>query len=153
RYLPLYVPLNARHTQLALGLLDRSQAHEQAVVDSIRRPPDGVLNYPLTPLTCQPRGPLLNVLYIVIDAMRADALTPTIAPRMSAFAEGAVRFDQHYSGGNASRPGVFSLFYGLPPSYWDAFADAVRPPIVMEMFRRHDYELGAFVSSPVYLAI
>jgi membrane-anchored protein YejM (alkaline phosphatase superfamily) len=86
RYLPLYYPLNARHTQLKLGLLDRSQAHEQAVVSSLRRPPDGVLNYPLAPLTCAPRVPLLNVLYVVIDAMRADALTPELAPRMAKFA-------------------------------------------------------------------
>jgi membrane-anchored protein YejM (alkaline phosphatase superfamily) len=150
RYLPLYYPLNARHTQLKLGLLDRSQAHEQAVVSSLRRPPDGVLNYPLAPLTCAPRVPLLNVLYVVIDAMRADALTPEMAPRMAEFAKGAVRFDRHYSGGNATRPGVFSLFYGLPAPYWDAFADAVRPPIVMEMFRLRDYQLGAFVSASVY---
>ena len=150
RYLPLYYPLNARHTQLKLGLLDRSQAHEQAVVSSLRRPPDGVLNYPLAPLACAPRAPLLNVLYVVIDAMRADALTPEVAPRMAEFARGAVRFDRHYSGGNATRPGMFSLFYGLPAPYWDAFADAVRPPILMEMFRLHDYQLGAFVSAAVY---
>ena len=153
RYLPLYYPLNARHIQLRLGLLDRSQAHEQAVVSSLGRPPDGVLNYPLAPLACAPRAPLLNVLFVVIDAMRADALTPEVAPRLAEFARGAVRFDRHYSGGNASRPGVFSLFYGLPAPYWDAFADAVRPPVVMEMFRQHDYQLGAFVSSAVYTGI
>ena len=150
RYLPLYYPLNAGHTQLKLGLLDRSQAHEQAVVSSLRRPPDGVLNYPLAPLACAPRAPLFNVLYVVIDGMRADALTPEVAPRMAEFARGAIRFDRHYSGGNATRPGMFSLFYGLPAPYWDAFADAVRPPIVMEMFRQRDYELGAFVSAAVY---
>ena len=150
RYLPLYYPLNAGDTQLKLGLLDRSQAHEQAVVSSLRRPPDAVLNYPLAPLACEPRAPLFNVLYVVIDGMRADALTPEVAPRMAEFATGAIRFDRHYSGGNATRPGVFSLFYGLPAPYWDAFADAVRPPIVMEMFRQRDYALGAVVSAAVY---
>jgi uncharacterized protein len=153
RYLPLYYPLNARKFQLKVGLLDRSQAYEEAVVSSLRRPSDGVLNYPLAPLTCAPRPPTLNVLYVVVDAMRADALTPQVAPRMSEFARGAVQFDRHYSGGNASRPGMFSLFYGLPAPYWDAFADAVRPPVVMEMFRSRGYQLGAFVSSAVYTGI
>jgi uncharacterized protein len=153
RYLPLYYPLNARQFQLRVGLLDRSQAHEEAVAGSLRRPPDGVLNYPLAPLRCESRAPALNVLFVVIDAMRADALTPLVAPRMAEFARDAVQFDRHYSGGNASRPGMFSFFYGLPGPYWDAFADAVRPPVVMEMLRLRGYQLGAFVSAPVYLAI
>ena len=84
--------------------------------------------------------------------MRADALTPEIAPRLSEFARGAIRFDRHYSGGNASRAGMFSLFYGLPATYWDAFANAVRPPVVMDMFRPTDYQLGAFVSAALYTA-
>ena len=63
-----------------------------------------------------------NVLVIVIDAMRADVLEPATAPRMSEFARGATRFASHYSGGNASRAGMFSIFYGVPATYWDAFA-------------------------------
>lgn len=153
RYLPLYYPLNARQFQLRYGLLDRSVAHEVSVVNALGRPPDGVLNYPLAPLRCAPRAPLPNVLFVVIDAMRADALTPEVAPRLSELSRSAVRFDRHYSGGNASRPGLFSLFYGLPGPYWDAFADAVRPPVVMEMFRGNGYQLGAFVSSAVYTAV
>jgi membrane-anchored protein YejM (alkaline phosphatase superfamily) len=153
RYLPLYYPLNARQFQLNYGLLDRSVAHEAAVVSALGRPPDGVLNYPLAPLRCEPRPPMLNDLFDVIDAMRADALTPEVAPRLSELARDAVQFDRHYSGGNASRAGMFSLFYGLPAPYWDAFADAVRPPAVMEMFRLNGYQLGAFVSATVYTAI
>ena len=82
--------------------------------------------------------------------MRADALTPAAAPRLSEFARDAIRFDGHYSGGNSSRAGMFSLFYGLPATYWEAFADFARPPVVMDLFRQHDYQLGLFASSPVY---
>jgi len=153
RFLPLFYPLNARHIALRLDLLDdRSYADEDAVISSLQWPPDGVLEYPLAPLTCAPRKPALNVLYVVIDGMRADALTREVTPRMAEFAAGAVQFDQHYSGGNSSRPGMFSLFYSLPAPYWNAFANAVRPPVMMEMFRKHDYQLGPFVSAPVYKA-
>src|SRR4029453_15221786 len=103
RFLPLFYPLNARRIALKLDLLDdRSYADKDAVISS---PPDGVLEYPLAPLTCEPRKPALNVLYVVIDGMRADALTREVTPRMAEFAAGAVQFDQHYSGGNSSRPG------------------------------------------------
>jgi membrane-anchored protein YejM (alkaline phosphatase superfamily) len=96
---------------------------------------------------------MLNVLLVVIDAMRADALRPEVAPRMDEFAQTAIRFDEHYSGGNSSRAGLFSLFYGLPATYWDAFATFARPPVLMDLFRQYGYQFGLFASSPVYLSV
>ena len=71
---------------------------------------------------------------------------------VAAFPPGAIRFNEHYSGWNSSRAGMFSLFYGLPATYFDAFADIARPPVVMDLFRQYDYQLGLFASSPVYRA-
>ena len=45
---------------------------------------------------------------------------------------------------------MFSLFYSLPATYWDAFANVARPPVLMDLFRQYDYQLGLFASSPVY---
>jgi membrane-anchored protein YejM (alkaline phosphatase superfamily) len=139
--------------QTRLGLLDRAQAREHGLVTALGRPPDGVLNYPQAPLRCGPDSPTLNVLLVVIDAMRADALTPVGAPRLAEFARGAIRFDRHYSGGTVSRGGMFSLFYGLPATYWDAFAGLARPPVLMDLFRQNGYQLGLFVATPVYRAV
>ena len=150
RYLPLYFPYRDAGNLWKLGLLDRNQAREQGLVAALARPPDGVLNYPRAPLRCESHPPTLNVLLVVIDAMRADALTPEVAPRLNELTRGAIRFDRHYSGGNSSRAGMFSLFYGLPATYWDAFADFARPPVLMDMFRQNRYQLGLFSSSPVY---
>lgn len=150
RYLPLYYPLRDTRLQMRLGLIDRARARERGVVAALGRTPAGELKYPLNPLRCEARAPMPSVLLVVIDGMRADALTPEAAPRMSEFARGAVRFDQHYSGGNSSRAGMFSLFYGLPATYWDAFAAFARPPLLMDLFRQHNYQLGLFASSPVY---
>jgi membrane-anchored protein YejM (alkaline phosphatase superfamily) len=150
RYLPLYFPYRDAGQLARLGLLDRNQAREQGLVAALRRPPDGVLNYPLAPLRCEPRLPRLNVLLVVIDAMRADALRPGVAPRMDALAQDAIRFDAHYSGGNSSRAGMFSLFYGLPATYWDTFADFARPPVLMDLFRQYGYQFGLFASAPLY---
>jgi membrane-anchored protein YejM (alkaline phosphatase superfamily) len=150
RYLPLYYPLEVTKLQVRLGLIDRERARERGVGIHLDLAPAGELNYPLAPLRCEPRSPMPNVLLVVVDAMRADALTVEAAPRISEFARRGIRFEQHYSGGNASRAGMFSLFYGLPATYWDAFADLARPPLLMDLFRQHGYQLGLFVSSPVY---
>ena len=95
---------------------------------------------------------MLNVVLVVIDAMRADALTPAVAPNTFDLAQDAIRFDGNFSGGNSSRAGMFSLFYGLPGTYWDAFASLTRPPLVMDLFQRYGYQLGLFSSVPVYRA-
>jgi uncharacterized protein len=150
RYLPQFYQLVDTRLLMKAGLVERNQAREQGVVAALRRPPDRLLNYPLARLRCEPKPPLLNVLLIVIDAMRADALSGLAAPRLTDFASGAVRFDAHYSGGNSSRAGMFSLFYGLPATYWDAFADFTRTPTLMDLFREFDYQLGVFASSPLY---
>ena len=150
RYLPLYFPLKDSRKLARLGLVDQARARERNLVAALGRPPGGELHYPRSPLRCEPKPPRLNVLLIVVDAMRADSLAPTIAPRMAEFAQGAMRFDSHASGGNSSRAGMFSLFYSLPASYWDAFADDHRPPVLMDLLRQHGYQLGLFASSPVY---
>ena len=149
RYLPLYFPLKDSALLIRLGLVDRTQARERGVVAALGRPPKGVLNYPLAPLRCEPRRPMLNVLLVVVDAMRADALRPGVAPRMESLAQDAIRFDAHYSGGNSSRAGMFSLFYGIPATYWDTFADFAQPPVLMDLFREHGYQLGLFASAPL----
>src|SRR5262249_33677792 len=95
RYLPLYYPLRDTGLLARLGLIDRAAARERGVGGALERPATGQLNYPLAPMRCAARTPDLNVLLIVIDAMRADALRPEAAPRLSAFARDALDFDQH----------------------------------------------------------
>jgi membrane-anchored protein YejM (alkaline phosphatase superfamily) len=146
RYLPLYFPLQEPRRLTKL----RAPGGGHRLVPALGRLPEGELRYPLAPLRCEPHQPLLNVLLVVVDGMRADALTSTAAPRIAAFASGAVRFDQHFSGGNVSRPGMFSLFYSLPAPYWHAFANFDQPPVLMDLFREYGYELGVFASAPVY---
>src|SRR5262249_59745962 len=101
------------------GLVDRTSAREQGVTASLGWSTNRGLNYPLAPLRCDPHPPLPNVLLVVIDAMRADAVVPAVAPRTAELAQDAIRFDAHYSGGQSSRAGLFSIFHALPPPYYD----------------------------------
>ena len=150
RYLPLFSPLRDSRRLVKLGLVDQARAREESMAATLAGRPGDALRYPQAPLRCEPRPPLLNVMLIVVDGMRADALEPMSAPRLAALAPSAVRFDQHWSGGNVSRPGMFSLFYGLPATYWKVFADQAQPPVLMDLFRQYGYQFGIFASSPVY---
>jgi len=56
-------------------------------------------------------------------------------------------FRNHFSGGNSSRMGMFSLFYGLPPGYWSSFSSLQRSSVLIDELQAQDYQLGLFTSA------
>src|SRR5438093_4429569 len=86
RYLPWFSPLRDSRRLVKLGLVDQARAREESMAATLAGRPGDALRYPQAPLRCGPRPPLLNVMLIVIDGMRADALAPASAPRLSALA-------------------------------------------------------------------
>ena len=55
---------------------------------------------------------------LVVDSLRADMLAADIMPFTYQLAQQGRNYTNHYSNANATRYGMFSLFYGLPGSYW-----------------------------------
>ena len=105
------------------------------------------LDYPLA----QPRieaGPRPNVVVLVIDCLRKDMLAADTTPNAWAWAQrGCRRFEDHVSGGNSTRYGIFSLLYGLHGSYWFPFLAARRGPVLIDALRELGYEFGVFGSA------
>jgi len=141
RYLPAYYPIHAKRRLARMGLVDPALAQERRLLRGAGS--DGQLNYPLNPLDCQAeQAP--NLLFILVDALRPDVLDPALLPRLSGAMQDSQVFGQHWSGGNSSRMGLFSMFYGLPAPYWQAFNVVQRPPVLLDELRRRDYALGLF---------
>lgn len=108
------------------------------------------LNYPRSPLDCAPSGRPLNLLFVVIDSWRGDALVPAVTPNLSRLADESRRFTRHVSGGNATRIGLFSLFYGLPGTYWHDMLGERRGALLVQEALRQDYEVAVFRSAPLF---
>ena len=70
-----------------------------------------------------------------------------ITPNINKFAETNIIFKNHNSNSNQTRHGLFSLFYGLPGSYWDAALFSGTTPVLMDIFQKESYQLGIFASS------
>jgi len=148
-YLPLYKPLTSKRLLTRwIGSVDLAESRQAVAIDRLGEVQTGVLDYPREPLVCTPSERPANVLIIGLDAMRADAVDSRIAPSIARFAEQAQRFGSHWSGGNGTRPGLFSLFYGIPATYWSAFYAAQRAPVLIETFQRHGYAMSIFPSNP-----
>ncbi|MEZ5562466.1 MAG: DUF3413 domain-containing protein [Gammaproteobacteria bacterium] len=147
RYMPVYFPMKATRRLAKMGLIDPAEVERARLLRKAGAQDSGQLRYPLNPLSCDADSAQLpNILFIVVDALRPDRISPENTPYIATFAAQGLQFRDHYSGGNSSRMGFFSMFYGLPSTYWQAFNDTQRQPVLMDQLAARGYEITAFSS-------
>jgi membrane-anchored protein YejM (alkaline phosphatase superfamily) len=143
--LPISYGVTARETLQRLGLKVSNQPQDALVGGNT----GGGLRYPLEPLTCAPQS-RPNIIVIAIDSWRFDAMTARATPNINAFSRRGVRFLQHYSGGNATRIGVFTLFYGIPGTYWHRVLAERTSPVFIDSLLNQGYSINVFRSAPLF---
>ena len=140
-YLPWANPMSMNRRLRKMGFEPKHEPYET--------PRAGAMNYPLAPLHCSAEQKP-NILFIFIDAWRADTFTPAVMPNTYALyqnARNASYFSNHLSGGNATEAGVFSLFYSMPYAYWDSVTGAKMRPVFMDQLAKQGYQFGIYASS------
>jgi membrane-anchored protein YejM (alkaline phosphatase superfamily) len=144
--LPLPYAATAKRFLRARGVEVRAKPTFEMRADADRTG----LSYPLRPLDCQAPVDPPNILFLLVDSWRFDELNGTVTPRIAEFAQYATRFTDHHSGGNATRIGVFSLFYAIPGTYWHQMLHERRGPVFIEELLRQGYDVEVFRSAPLY---
>ncbi len=122
RHVPLFYPATAKRLFVKRGWVDPQAVRDRVELEAAQGKAHD-LAYPSAPLSCSPSAAPHNLLLVVLDTVRHDLLSPEVMPNLSRYANrpGWYRAAEHFSGGNSTKAGVFSLFYGLPVTYWDAF--------------------------------
>lgn len=138
RVLPGYAPLTAKKFGLS------SAPGPMATLNLERN--SGV-RYPAHALQCTAPTAPLNILVVLIDAWRFDALTPEVTPNIYKLVDSSWRFENHFSGANSTRTGVFSLMYGIPGTYWPAMLAEQHGPVLIEQLVHDNYRMGIFGSA------
>lgn len=149
RYLPSYYPIHAKRRLAQLGLVNPEMVERQRLLQQTQGAESGQLRYPLSPLHCgsgADAAAAANLMIVIVDGLRPDAVHPGLMPRFVDWQAGATVFANHWSGGNSSRAGLFSLFYGLPSTYEEAFYGVQQPPELMRLLRARGYELALFAA-------
>lgn len=143
---PLLFSATAKDFMQDQGWLDpRAMRAERVDID--HDSPDS-LNWPKAPLTCRSGKHAPNILLVILDSWRADEFGPRVTPRMQAALEGQGRYYlSHYSGGNSTRTGIMSLFYGLTGNYYRQLENSQTPALLIEQLQEQDYRLGLFASA------
>jgi len=132
--LPFYQPLTMNGFLNHLGI-DIMKSSKIKIDEAI-----GDIHYPKKPIVLSKVEKPFNIVMLVSESMRWDLLNETTMPHMSQFSRQAWNFNQHYSGGNGTRQGLFSLFYGLPGNNWDAFLLANQGPVFFDVLDDYKYQ-------------
>lgn len=141
RSFPAYQPLTIHSLARKLGLTVKRR--EGVTIDEDY----SHLAYPAQALQVEAPAKPLNIVWLVSESWRADMLDPQIMPASWQFSRKAQRFSKHYSGGNGTRMGVFSMFYGMYGSYWFSFLGERRQPVIMDVLQDQGYQLGLYTSA------
>jgi membrane-anchored protein YejM (alkaline phosphatase superfamily) len=145
RFLPAFKPLTADRWFIERGWADHNAKQTLTHLDTTSN-----LDYPKTPLRCETSAEPLNIIYIVLDSWRFDTLTEKTTPNIFRFARDSLVFDDHYSGANSTRTGIFTLFYGLPGTYWHAILAEQRGAAFIDRLIAQNYRLGIYASAKLY---
>ncbi len=103
---------------------------------------DSSLQYPLQPLQYTTISSLPHIFIFGSDATRADMISPDIMPAIYRFAQESLLFQHHYSGGNTTRFGLFSLFYGLNATYWFSFLNEQKGSLLFDALQHQGYQIN-----------
>ena len=83
-----------------------------------------------------------DVLVVIIESMRRELVDSTTMPHLWSVAQKGIHCQNHFSGGNATTHGMFSLFNGID-SIWYSLS-AGRAPLLTRLLGQAGYETGFF---------
>jgi membrane-anchored protein YejM (alkaline phosphatase superfamily) len=114
----------------------------------LRRAEPAPLRYPRAPVTFAPGARRPNIVWLVIESWRRDALGSVVTPALWRQSRRSLTFLNHVSGGNASVAGTYSQFYGLHANAVAALSRTREPPVLTRALRDLGYRIRV-VASPV----
>lgn len=139
--LPLYIPITFKSWAKKFGVLPK----RAALLKLDKK--NSQLSYPLQPMQYDGVEPNYNIVWLVAESWRADILNNTVMPKTFNFAQKSAWFANHYSGGNGTRMGLFSMFYGLYGNYWFDFLHHRKGPVFIDRLIEQNYQMELFTSA------
>ncbi len=148
RHIPLYQPLKMKRFLSKHGFVDLADNWGITKLNS-NKSDSAAIHYPLHELTFAPHSNKPNIVYILIDSWRFDTLTSKITPHLYSFinTHPTQNFTNHTSGGNGTRVGIFSLFYGIFGSNWSSVSSEQIGPVFIKYLLKNKYQMGIFASA------
>jgi membrane-anchored protein YejM (alkaline phosphatase superfamily) len=108
------------------------------------------MHYPLHALSCKKPNNPPNIILIMADSLRYDAVNPVVMPHVSRYGRHNQVFHNHVSGGNSTQSGMFSLHYSISPNYWPKAYEQKQGPVFFKILKNNNYKLTSIWTSFYY---
>ena len=109
----------ARAMPQPLGALAPSWRARASIVLTPRpRPTREEVDEAIARLATPPLPPPGDVVFLVLESFRADAMNPSLTPALANLVARGLRAETTVAGGNVTHYAWFTLFDSLPPFYW-----------------------------------
>ena len=143
-HIPFYFPMHSR--SIAKSDMLSNIAGESGEIDSSN------IIYPKNEMQCQaPMSEKPNIIMVVLESWRADSMDSEVSPNTYELAQDSLWFKEHHSSGTVTTRGIFSLMYGLAPTYMDNVVshNGVGGPVLLNELKRKGYEFGVYPSGDI----
>ncbi len=141
KVIPLYQPLT--FNRMAYKYFNyKPEVQTQNIIKTKAK-----LNYPLHPIEIQKESKKINIFIFASDAVRNGILNKETAPNIEQFKKESLVFNNHRSGGNATRFGIFSLMYGVNSTYWFSFLNANQGSVLFDVLQDLNYHIDIISST------
>jgi len=154
-YFPYYFPttsnnliskLSHRFTFLVPEDYDPDNKNNDPVIASQS---SGLFDYPLNRIEINDTlSTKRNILFFIVESWRSDMMNKQTTPNIYRLAGKSYVFRNHFSGGNVTIPGLFSIMYGLHPSYMSyAQSEPVKfKTVLTKTLSRYGYDIKVYAS-------
>lgn len=141
RVIPLYQPLTFNKFAAKYFGFKFEESQENTISKG------SPLNYPLNKIEFKEKVNKTNIFIIASDSISSSFINREISPNIDKFKNESLVFNNHYSGGNSTRFGIFSLLYGLNSTYWFSFLNSQKSTILFDTLKDLDYEVNVVSST------
>ena len=111
-HVPFYFPMHSKSIAKS-DVLDGMAGNDQQFDSSN-------INYPKSQMQCSMADDSKpNIIMVVLESWRADTMDQEVSPNTYQLAQESLWFKDHHSSGSVTTRGIFSLMYGIAPTYMD----------------------------------
>lgn len=143
-HVPFYFPMHSRSIKKNDALATLAGGETEKAIENTS------IDYPKSPLMCSDENKP-NIVMVVLESWRGDSLTEDIAPNTYALAQESGWFKEHHSSGTVTTRGIFSLMYGIVPTYMDNVVanNGAGGPALLNLLKDYGYNFGIYPSGDI----
>lgn len=143
-HVPFYFPMHSRSLKKSDALTALAGGDTEKEIENTS------IDYPKSELICTSENKP-NIIMVVLESWRGDMLTADVAPNTYALAQESSWFKEHHSSGTVTTRGIFSLMYGMAPTYMDDVVanNGAGGPALLNLLKGEDYNFGIYPSGDI----